>query len=332
MNKVFVIAEIGVNHNKDMNLAKKLIDIACDCNVDAVKFQLFKTEKLLSKDSPMAKYQIENSNNYKDAFHMLKRLELNTNEIIELINYCNFKNIKFMCSPFDMESIDILNELHLDIFKIPSGEITNYPYLKKIGSLKKKVILSTGMSTISEIENAIKVLKDNGTYNISLLQCNTQYPTPMKDVNLNAITTLKNKFNLEVGFSDHTIGIEVPIAAVALGATIIEKHFTLDRNLEGPDHKASLEPNEMLNMVKAIRNIELALGKGIKSPSKSEIPNINIVRKSIVAKKNIKKGEIFTEENITTKRPGTGLNPMIWEKVIGSSASKDYKEDEMITL
>lgn len=332
MNKTFIIAEAGVNHNGDIAIAKKLIDVAVDAKVDAVKFQTFKSEKLVKRDAQKAKYQKSATECEESQFDMLKKLELDeqTHEI--LIDYCKQKNIMFLSTAFDLESIDLLNNLNMQIFKIPSGEITNYPYLKKIGALHKKVILSTGMSTIDEIRDAINVLKENGTKDICVLHCNTEYPTPMEDVNLNAMQTIKNELNVPVGYSDHTLGIEVPIAAVAMGATIIEKHFTLDKNMEGPDHKASLVPYELKKMVEGIRNIELALGSANKIVSSSESKNLNIVRKSIVANKSIKKGEIFTEENLTCKRPGNGISPMKWNEVLGQKAIKDFQEDEMIKL
>ncbi|MDU2360220.1 MAG: N-acetylneuraminate synthase [Campylobacter concisus] len=332
MNKVFIVAEAGVNHNGDINLAKKLIDIAAKAGADAVKFQTFKTELCVSKNAKKASYQEENTGKEESQFDMIKKLELNENMHKELIAYCKQKNITFLSTPFDSDSIKLLDELGLSTFKIPSGEITNLPYLRQIGGLNKKIILSTGMANLGEVEAAIDVLVKSGTKreNISLLHANTQYPTPMEDVNLKAMITLKNAFGLEVGYSDHTLGIEVDIAAVAMGAKIIEKHFTLDKNMPGPDHKASLEPGELSAMVRAIRNIELALGDGLKHFSKSESENIKIARKSIVAKCDIKKGEIFSEQNICVKRPGDGINPMRWDEVIGQISQKDYKKDELI--
>ena len=332
MNKVFIVAEAGVNHNGDINLAKKLIDIAAKAGADAVKFQTFKTELCVSKNAKKASYQEENTGKEESQFDMIKKLELNENMHKELIAYCKQKNITFLSTPFDSDSIKLLDELGLSTFKIPSGEITNLPYLRQIGGLNKKIILSTGMANLGEVEAAIDVLVKSGTKreNISLLHANTQYPTPMEDVNLKAMITLKNAFGLEVGYSDHTLGIEVDIAAVAMGAKIIEKHFTLDKNMPGPDHKASLEPGELSAMVRAIRNIELALGDGLKHFSKSESENIKIARKSIVAKRDIKKGEIFSEQNICVKRPGDGINPMRWDEVIGQISQKDYKKDELI--
>jgi N,N'-diacetyllegionaminate synthase len=333
IKKVFIIAEAGVNHNGSIELAKKLIDVAVDSGVDAVKFQTFKATNLVSKNAQKAQYQKENMNDGDDSqFNMLKKLELDIETHKELISYCNSKNIMFLSTPFDHDSIELLNDLGLEIFKIPSGEITNLPYLRHIGKLNKKVILSTGMADIGEIEDALDVLISAGTNkeNITVLHANTMYPTPIEDVNLKAMVTIGNTFDISYGYSDHTLGIEVDIAAVAMGACCIEKHFTLDKTMEGPDHKASLEPNELNAMVKAIRNIELALGSSVKKPSKSESPNIQIARKSIVAKSSIKKGEIFTENNLTIKRPGMGINPMRWDEIVGSIANKDYKEDELI--
>ena len=333
MNKVFIIAEAGVNHNGSIELAKKLIDVAVEAKVDAVKFQTFKTELCISKDAKKADYQVENTKNATETqFEMVKKLELSEDMHYELLSYCKSKNIMFLSTPFDHDSIELLNDLGLEIFKIPSGEITNLPYLRHIGRLDKKVILSTGMANIGEIEDALNILINAGTKkeNITVLHANTEYPTPMEDVNLKAMVTIGNTFDIAFGYSDHTLGIEVDIAAVALGASCIEKHFTLDCTMEGPDHKASLEPDELKAMVKAIRNIELALGSSVKKPSKSEIPNMQIARKSIVAKTEIKKGDKLSEENITIKRPGSGINPMRWDEIVGTVATKDYKEDELI--
>lgn len=330
---VFIIAEAGVNHNGSIELAKKLIDVAIEAGVDAVKFQTFKAEKLVSKNAPKADYQKENMNTSDDSqLNMLKKLELDTDTHHELIKYCNSKNIMFLSTPFDLDSIDLLNELKLPIFKIPSGEITNLPYLRKIGTLKKRVILSTGMADMGEIEDALNILTNAGTpkENIIVLHANTMYPTPMQDVNLKAMQTIGTAFDIAYGYSDHTLGIEVDIAAVALGASCIEKHFTLDKSMEGPDHKASLEPSELNAMVKAIRNIELALGSSVKKPSKSETPNIEIARKSLVASQDIQKGEIFSEKNLTIKRPDSGISPMRWDEIIGTIAQKEYKMDELL--
>lgn len=332
MEKVFIIAEAGVNHNGDIGLAKKLIDKASEAGADAVKFQSFKAEKLVTKGAKKAEYQEKTTDIKENQFQMIKKLELDYEKHRELTDYCKSKNILFLSSPFDLESIDLLDDLGLDIFKIPSGEITNLPYLKKIATLKKKVILSTGMGNLGEIEKALDILRLLGTQDITVLHCNTEYPTPMEDVNLLAMNTIKDAFKVKVGYSDHTLGIEVPIAAVALGAIVIEKHFTLDKNMEGPDHKASLEPEELKEMVKSIRNIEKALGDGIKTPTKSESKNIDIARKSIVAAKGIAKGEVLTESNITVKRPGDGISPMRWDEVIGRIAIRDFKEDELIEI
>ncbi len=333
IKKVFIIAEAGVNHNGSIELAKKLIDVAVDSGVDAVKFQTFKAVNLVCKNAQKADYQKENMDDGDDSqFNMLKKLELDMDTHKELISYCNSKNIMFLSTPFDHDSIELLNDLGLEIFKIPSGEITNLPYLRHIGKLNKKVILSTGMADIGEIEDALDVLIDAGTQKekITILHANTMYPTPMEDVNLKAMVTIGNTFDCKYGYSDHTLGIEVDIAAVAMGASCIEKHFTLDKTMEGPDHKASLEPDELISMVKAIRNIELALGSSIKKPSKSETPNIQIARKSIVADCDIQKGEVFTEDNLSIKRPGNGINPMRWDEIVGTIASKDYNQDELI--
>ena len=333
LNSVFIIAEAGVNHNGSIELAKKLIDVAVDTGVDAVKFQTFKASNLVSKDAKKAEYQLKNMDDKDDSqYNMLKRLELDIQTHKELISYCNSRNIMFLSTPFDHDSIELLNDLGLEIFKIPSGEITNLPYLRHIGKLDKKVILSTGMANMQEVEDALGVLLKAGTKkdNITILHANTMYPTPMEDVNLNAMISIGKKFDIAYGYSDHTLGIEVPTAAVAMGTSVIEKHFTLDKTMQGPDHKASLEPDELKAMVKAIRNIEKALGDGIKKPSKSETPNIPIVRKSIVASCSIKKGELLSEKNLAVKRPANGINPMKWDEVVGSVAQKDYEADETI--
>lgn len=332
MKKVMVIAEAGVNHNGDISLAKKLVDVAVEAKADIVKFQTFKAENIVTDEAPKATYQKETTDSNESQYRMLKKLELNVEEHKALIAYCKEKDILFLSTPFDLESIDLLNDLGIEIFKIPSGELTNLPYLEKIGAKRKQVILSTGMSTIDEVEEAIRILNNQGTTDITLLHCTTQYPTPMEDVNLKAMFTMKERFGLEVGYSDHTEGIEVPIAAVAMGATVIEKHFTLDKNMEGPDHRASLEPNELIKMVQAIRNIEKALGNGEKVPSKCELQNKEIVRKSIVAKVSIQEGELFNEDNLTVKRPGSGISPMRWHEVLGRRATKNYVKDEMIIL
>ena len=332
-NQTFIIAEAGVNHNGSLELAKKMINVAVEAGADAVKFQTFKAEMVVSKYAQKAEYQKKTTTVDESQLEMIKKLELDVAAHRTLIDYCKKKNICFMSTPFDLDSIDLLNKLKLEIFKIPSGEITNLPYLRKIGTLKKEIILSTGMADLGEIENALDILACAGTElkGITILHCNTEYPTPVEDVNLKAVLTIKTAFPcVNIGYSDHTPGIEIPIAAVAMGATIIEKHFTLDKNMEGPDHKASLEPGELKEMVKAIRNIEKALGNGIKNPSPSELKNKPIARKSIVAARTIRKGESFTEENLTIKRPSTGISPMRWDEILGKHAQKKYVEDELI--
>ena len=336
MKKVIIIAEAGVNHNGDINNAKKLIDKAVEANVDYIKFQTFKTELCISKNAVKADYQIENTQNSSESqLEMVKKLELSFEQFVELEKYCQQKGVKFLSTGFDFESLEFLAGLGITIAKVPSGEITNLPYLRKVATLFPEVILSTGMATITEIKDAIKVLTDNGVSKdkIIVLHCNTEYPTPMEDVNLKAMLHIQRELGVPVGYSDHTLGIEVPIAAVALGATVIEKHFTLDKNLPGPDHKASLEPEELKAMVMAIRNIEKAIGgSGLKEVSKSEAKNKAIARKSIVATKTIKKGDLFSAENLTVKRPGTGISPMQWDEVIGKIAKKDFEEDDLIEL
>jgi len=329
---VFIIAEAGVNHNGSIELAFKLIDAAVESGADAVKFQTFKAENLVSKNTQKAEYQKQTTNPLESQLDMLKKLELDVDVHKKLIKYCNAKGILFLSSPFDHDSIDLLNELGIEVFKIPSGEITNLPYLRRIGSLAKQVILSTGMSTLKEVGDALAILVDSGTKkeNITVLHANTMYPTPMEDVNLNAMKTIKKEFDVAVGYSDHTLGIEVDIAAVAMGASIIEKHFTIDKTMDGPDHKSSLEPEELKSMVVAIRNIEKALGVYEKKPSPSESVNMKVARKSIVASQNIRKGEGLTENNITVKRPGSGISPMKWDDIIGTVATKDYKIDNLI--
>lgn len=332
---VLIIAEAGVNHNGSLELAKRLVDEAAAAGVDIIKFQTFKAEKLVSKTAKQADYQKRNIGKGDDSqYMMLKRLELSADQHEELISYCKKKNIRFFSTAFDLESIEFLSSLKLGLWKIPSGEITNYPYLKKIAGYGEPVILSTGMCELQDIEAALQVLLNNGVTRdqITILHCNTEYPTPMCDVNLKAMHEIGNKFGVNIGYSDHTEGIEIPIAAVALGATVIEKHFTLDKTMEGPDHRASLEPDELKAMVKAIRNVELALGDGHKSVSLSECKNIEIARKSIVAACDIKKGEILTDANLTVKRPGNGISPMLWEQVVGTRAKRDYQEEEMIEL
>lgn len=326
-----IIAEAGVNHNGSLDMAYKLIDAAAEAGVDYVKFQTFKTEKLVAPSAATADYQ-KQSIGEDSQFNMLKKLELSPEQHYKLIDYCNQRNVKFLSTAFDLESIDLLASLQLPLWKIPSGEITNYPYLVKIAHQGMPVVMSTGMCEMSDVDMAVRTLTDNGvnSENITLLHCNTQYPTPFADVNLSAMVTMKHHTGLNVGYSDHTLGIEVPIAAVALGATVIEKHFTLDRNLPGPDHKASLEPKELKAMVDAIRNIELALGEGNKHVTDSERQNIAAARKSIVAGCDIACGEILTEQNLDVKRPSGGLSPMLWPQVIGKVAPRDFKKDEFI--
>jgi len=329
---VFIIAEAGVNHNGSLDLAKRLVDVAVDAGADAVKFQTFKTENLVSRNAKKADYQKETTDTSESQFDMIKKLELDMDTHQKLIDHCQENNIMFLSTPFDNDSVNLLSDLGLQIFKIPSGEITNLPYLRHIGSLDKQVILSTGMSNIQEVEDALTILVGAGTLkeNITVLHANTMYPTPMEDVNLNAMSTIQNEFGIAIGYSDHTLGIEVDIAAVAMGASVIEKHFTLDKTMDGPDHKASLEPKELKAMVSAIRNIEKALGSSEKKPSPSESVNIDIVRKSIVANQDIKEGDFLTDKNIAVKRPGNGISPMKWDNIINSIATKTYKADDFI--
>ncbi len=333
MNKTFIIAEAGVNHNGSVDMAFQLIDAAVAAGADAVKFQTFKAENVIAVNAPKAGYQKETTGSDESQLEMVQRLELNESAHTRLHQYCRRKAIRFLSTPFDLGSIDLLHGMGMEIFKIPSGEITNLPYLKKIGALKKRLILSTGMADLGEIEDALDVLAESGTpwEDIIVLHCNTEYPTPMEDVNLRAMLTIRHAFpGVAVGYSDHTNGIEVPIAAVAMGATAIEKHFTLDRNFPGPDHRSSLEPHELAMMITCIRNIEKALGSGIKKASPSELNNKPIVRKSIVAASPIREGETFTELNVTVKRPGTGISPMRWNEIIGRNAAKPYGRDEQI--
>ncbi|WP_299125687.1 N-acetylneuraminate synthase [uncultured Tenacibaculum sp.] len=335
MKRTLIIAEAGVNHNGSIELAKKLIDVAVEAKVDLVKFQTFKADSIVSKKAKKADYQINNTKEAETTqYEMLKKLELSHEDHIELIKYCREKGIEFFSTAFDTEGVSYLDSLELPLFKIPSGEITNYPYLKSIAQKQKPVIISTGMCNLSEIEQAINVIIENGVprSKITVLHCNTEYPTPMKDVNLKAMKTIENAFGVKVGYSDHTLGIEVPIAAVALGASVIEKHFTLDRNLPGPDHRASLEPLELKNMVSAIRNIEKAMsGNGIKKPSESESKNRSIARKSIHIKNKIEKGEVIKEEDIISLRPGDGISTMRWNEVVGKKANADLDEFHKIT-
>jgi len=333
-DKVFIIAEAGVNHNGNIEIAKKLIDIAIGVGANAVKFQTFKAEKVISKFAQKAEYQYKITDKNETQLEMVKRLELDVDAHKELIHYCKKKGLMFLSTPFDIESIGLLNELEVEILKIPSGEITNLPYLRKIGSLNRNIIISTGMADLEEIGKALGILLESGTSkdNITVLHCNSEYPTPFEDVNLTAMLTIRDTFRVNIGYSDHTPGIEIPIAAVALGATVIEKHFTLNKDMDGPDHKASLGPDELKSMVTAIRNIEKSLGDGIKRPSPSELKNRPLVRKSIIAGMDIKEGDMLTENNITVKRPGIGINPMEWDNVIGRKAIHDFKEDELIEI
>ena len=333
MKKVFIIAEAGVNHNGKLELAYKLVDVAAEAGADAVKFQTFKPEKVVSKFAKKAEYQKETTGLAESQLEMIKKLDLGYEAFVELKKYCDKKGIVFLSTPFDLDSIKFLDQLGMNIFKVPSGEITNLPYLRKVGSLNKQVIMSTGMADLKEVKEALDVLISCGTdkEGITVLHCNTEYPTPFDDVNLKAMLTIRNELSVKVGYSDHTLGIEVPVAAVALGAEVIEKHFTLDKNMEGPDHRASLEPDKLKAMVSAIRNIEKAMGDGIKRPSPSELKNKPIARKSIVAAKDIRKGEAFTEKNLAVKRPGTGISPMRWDEIIEQKAERDYKADELIS-
>jgi N,N'-diacetyllegionaminate synthase len=332
MTNVFVIAEAGVNHNGKLDLALKMVEVAAKCKANAIKFQTFKAQNLVTQNAPRAEYQKINQPGEKNQFEMLKKLELSFDEHIIVKKYCDQLNIEFMSTPFDEECAEFLNKIGMSRFKIPSGEITNYPLLKKIASFKKEIILSTGMSTIDEIKDAVDALLRNGSNlnQITVLHCSTDYPADLKDIHLNAIKQIKSIINSKIGYSDHTLGIEVSLAAVALGATVIEKHFTLDKNMNGPDHRCSLDQFELENLIKSIRNISLSLGDEIKKPSDKELLNRSIARKSLVAKSSIKKDEIFTEANLTTKRPGTGISPMNWEKIIGTKALRDYLEDEII--
>ena len=331
MNKTFIIAEAGVNHNGSLDLAIQMVDTAVAAGADAVKFQTFKAEKMITSTAPKAGYQNKNCSGQETQLEMVQKLELDKKAHLTLLSHCKTRKINFISSPFDIESVEFLSGLEMKTIKIPSGEITNLPYLKKIGRLERRLLLSTGMADLGEVEGAIDLLTDSGTprQNITLLHCTTGYPTPFEDVNLRAMGTLKHAFpGIAVGYSDHTTGIETAIAAVAMGARVIEKHFTLDRGLPGPDHQASLEPSELAAMVTCIRNIEISLGTGIKKPSPTDKANIHIVRKSLVAACAIEKGEVFTEENMAAKRPGTGLSPMLWEKMLGRPAHRDYEKDE----
>ena len=329
-----IIAEAGVNHNGSIEIAKKMIDVAAFAGADLVKFQTFKAESLVIHSADKAEYQKKSTSMSESQFKMIKKLELDQTAHEELIEHCVQKGIRFLSTAFDHDSIDLLAKLDIPFYKIPSGEITNQPYLRHLGRMGKPVVMSTGMSTLKEVQAAMNVLLDAGIKkdDLTILHCNTEYPTPMKDVNLKAMLTIGEQLRVAIGYSDHTLGIEIPVAAVAMGATVIEKHFTLDRTMPGPDQAASLEPEELKAMVVAIRNIEKAMGNGVKKPSSSEIKNIPIARKSIVAANKIEKGEIFTEKNLTVKRPGTGVSPMLWGEVLGMIAEKDYLIDDEISI
>lgn len=328
--RVTIIAEAGVNHNGDIELARKMVDAAHTAGADYIKFQTFVPEKLVSRYASKADYQKNNTNSQESQLEMLRALAFTQEDFIQLQRYCGQVGIGFLSTPFDLESIQFLNQLQMDFWKLPSGEITNLPYLEAIAHTHKKVVMSTGMCELGEIRDAIQILESNGAGEITLLHCNTEYPTPFCDVNLRAMKQMEEVFRKPVGYSDHTIGIEVPIAAAALGAEVIEKHFTLDKQMKGPDHKASLEPDELKQMVQAIRNIEISLGDGQKRRTHSEEKNCQAARKSIVAKREIRAGELFSEENLSIKRPGSGISPMHWHEMIGQKAQRDYKEDELI--
>jgi len=332
LSKVLIIAEAGVNHNGDMELAKKLVDAAADAGADYVKFQTYKTDALLLETAEKAGYQKKIMGESENQYEMLKKLELCENNHVVLIEHCESRNVKFLSSPFDLDSIDLIAKLNLDFIKVPSGEITNFPYIRKVGGAGKKILLSTGMSNLGEIEAALNLMVDSGADmdQISVMHCNTEYPTPPKDANLRAISTIQNAFNVKVGYSDHTLGVEAAIAAVSMGATVIEKHITLDKNMSGPDHMASMDPEDFKQFVQCIHNVEAMLGGGLKRPSQSEKKNITIARKSIVASKAISKGEPFGEGNLTTKRPGDGVSPMRWNDVVGKVAHREYSADEKI--
>lgn len=331
MGRVIIIAEAGVNHNGSMELAKEMVRKAKEADVDYIKFQTFVPKKLVSQYADKADYQKETTGGDQSQLQMLEKLALTYDDFAELRVYCSEVGIGFISTPFDLDSIDFLETLDMDFWKVPSGEVTNLPYLEKIGKTGRDVVISTGMCEMSEIKDAVKVLEESGARKITVLHCNTEYPTPYGDVNLKAMLHIGRETEKPIGYSDHTLGIEIPVAAVALGATVIEKHFTLDKTMEGPDHRASLEPEELKTMVSAIRHIEAGLGDGIKRRTASESKNVSVARKSIVAKKHICKGEIFSEDNITVKRPGTGISPMKWYEVIGKIADRNYDEDQIIS-
>lgn len=330
--KTYIIAEAGVNHNGSLELAKKLVDVAVQAGADVVKFQTFKAELVVTRNAPRAAYQDKNTGDHESQFEMIKKLELSESDHDELVKYCDDKKIRFLSTAFDHPSIELLSKYKLDMFKIPSGEITNLPYLRRVAKMKKKIILSTGMSNLGEIEDALDVLITSGIprKNITVLHCNTEYPSPFEDVNLKAMVSIRNAFKVKVGYSDHSPGIEVPIAAVALGATVIEKHFTLDKNLPGPDHKASLDAAELRAMVRGIRNIEVAMGNGIKKPSPSETKNIAIARRSIHLERDLKAGHQLREADLIMKRPGDGISPMEFDEVVGKTLLNDQPADHKL--
>jgi len=330
--RCLVIAEAGVNHNGDIELAKHLVDEAYAAGANYIKFQTFKAENLVTEKARKAEYQERQTGSEESQYSMLKRLELSDRDFVVLHDYCRMKGISFLSTPFDNKSIEFLDKLGMDVWKIPSGEVTNYPYLVKIAKTHKPIIMSTGMCTMDDVNSAIQVLDSHGCGPITLLHCTTEYPASYSEVNLKAMETLRSYFNLPVGYSDHTKGIVIPIAAVAMGAVVIEKHFTLDKTMDGPDHKASLDPAELKAMIEAIRCVEVALGDGVKTPTDSERKNMVIARKSIVALRPIRVGERFTSENITTKRPGSGINPMRYNEVIGQFAKRSFEEDELIEV
>lgn len=332
MGKTLIIAEAGVNYNGSLDLAYRMVDAAKRAGADIVKFQTGIPEKVMSRYAQKAEYQKQNTGSGESQLDMVRKLMLRFEDFVPLKKYCEECGIGFLSTPFDISSIKFLESLGCGVFKVPSGEITNLPYLLEIAGTGKDVLLSTGMSTLREVGDALRALEEHGAGKVTLLHCTTEYPAPYQDVNLNAMLAMRDAFGLEVGYSDHTPGIEVPVAAVAMGAAVIEKHFTLDREMEGPDHKASLEPEELLAMVRAIRNVEMALGNGVKEPSESEKKNIAIARKSIVALTDIKKGDVLSEKNITTKRPGNGVSPMKWPEALGTEAVRDFREDELIEL
>lgn len=329
---VFIIAEAGVNHNGNINIAKQLVDVAAEAGVDAIKFQTFVSENVVSINAPKAEYQSKNTETSETQLEMVKKLELSFEEFIELNEYCKSRQVEFLSTAFDLESIDFLKTMNMKYWKIPSGEINNLPFLIRVAQLRQPIILSTGMSTLEEVGIAIETLRKYGSNDIIVLHCTTEYPAPFEDVNLRAMKTIETEFGVPIGYSDHTLGIEVAIAAVALGATVIEKHFTLSRQMDGPDHKASIEPDELRAMVRAIRNVEISMGSGNKEPADSEKRNVAIARKSIVALCEIKEGDVFSEKNIAVKRPGGGLSPMSWFEVIGRRAPRDFEKDEMIDI